>query len=111
MSADFFDSEDTDRYPQDKYHSFNRFNTPNCDNWSYASTPAMNSHRNSLPNPNSKYTKRSHDKRSNRQSDKPRPKPLQYEHEKYYDHVFPKKDGRIGTDFFYQPSSFAHAEL
>ncbi|XP_017772933.1 PREDICTED: uncharacterized protein LOC108560027 [Nicrophorus vespilloides] len=39
---------------------------------------------------------------------KPRPKPLQLEHEKYYDHIFPKHSY---NDVYYQPNSLDHAEL
>ncbi|KAJ8968388.1 hypothetical protein NQ314_002342 [Rhamnusium bicolor] len=114
FTPDFYESDnDTEKsYHQDKYHSFSRYTTPKSkDNWSYASTMAMGSHRNSLPNDN-KYVRRSLNKKYNKKdSNRPRPKPLQYENEKYYDLVFPKRDGRIITDIFYQPSSLDHAEL
>ncbi|KAJ8922191.1 hypothetical protein NQ315_004126 [Exocentrus adspersus] len=98
FSPDFYESDDDieNSYHQDKYHSFSRYTTPSTkDNWSYASTVAAGPHRHSLPNDNNR----------------PRPKPLQYENEKYYDHVFPKRDGKIGVDGFYQPNSLEHAEL
>ncbi|CAG9827403.1 unnamed protein product [Diabrotica balteata] len=113
LSADFFESDnDTENYQQDKYHSFSRYsNHKSKDNWSYGATTTagINSHRYSLPNDN-KYTRKSEHKKYHKK-EKARPKPLQFEHEKYYDHVFPKRDVRIGTDFFYQPNSLDHAEL
>lgn len=111
LSSDFFESDnDTESYRPDKYYSFNRYTNPKSkDNWSYGTTAGLNSHRYSLPNDN-KYVKRSDKQRYNKK-DKTRPKPLQYEHEKYYDHVFPKREGRISTDFFYQPHNLEHAEL
>ncbi|CAH1179150.1 unnamed protein product [Phaedon cochleariae] len=100
FSGDFYDSEnDTESCRQDKCYSFSRYIDPKSkDNWSYCSTLAMGSHRNSLPI--DKYVRRSLNKK-----DRPRPKPLQYEHERYYDHVFPKRD------YFYQPNKLDHAEL
>ncbi|KAJ8946967.1 hypothetical protein NQ318_015905 [Aromia moschata] len=95
LSHDLYESDnDTEKsYRQDKYHSFSRYTTPKSkDNWSYASTAGEGAHRNSLPSDS-------------------KPKPLQYENEKYYDHVFPKRDGRISTDIFYQPNNLEHAEL
>ncbi|XP_023312685.1 uncharacterized protein LOC111692797, partial [Anoplophora glabripennis] len=114
FSPDFYESDnDTEKgCHQDKYYSFSRYTNPSTkDNWSYASTMAMGPHRHSLPNDN-KYARRSLNKKFNKKDrTRPRPKPLQYENEKYYDHVFPKRDGRISADIFYQPSSLEHAEL
>ncbi|XP_057662340.1 kin of IRRE-like protein 2 [Diorhabda carinulata] len=109
LSTDFFESDnDTDNCRQNKYYSFNRYtNSISKDNWSYGTSAGFNTHRYSLPNDN-KYVRSN--KKYNKK-DKARPKPLQYEHEKYYDHVFPKRDDRIGTDFFYQPNNLEHAEL
>ncbi|KAJ8974109.1 hypothetical protein NQ317_010583 [Molorchus minor] len=110
---DLYESDnDTESCHQVKYHSFSRYTTPRSkDNWSYSSTMAVGPQRNSQPSDN-KYIRRSLNKKYNkRDSTRPRPKPLQYENEKYYDHVFPKRDGRISTDIFYQPNSLEHAEF
>ncbi|XP_060519861.1 irregular chiasm C-roughest protein isoform X2 [Cylas formicarius] len=58
------------------------------------------------------YRSRSLGSRKNEPGHRGRPKPLQMEHEKYYDHVFPKKrtDGVSGR-YVYQRSSLDHAEL
>lgn len=131
LSPDFYESDDdglTTRanyeqqpHQQDqhnnKYHSFSRYTTPKSyDNWSY-STMTMGSHRASLPT-ESKYVRRSLNKRYAKKentnvNNRPRPKPLQYDNEKYYEHVFPKRDaGRnYCTDVYYQPNSLEQAEL
>lgn len=61
----------------------------------------------SLPSDN-KYTKRSKNKKHHQQQ-KARPKPLQYENEKYYDLVFPKRE--VQGSVYYQPGRLEHAEL
>ena len=59
-----------------------------------------------------KYVRRSLKKYNKNKDNRPRPKPLQIENEKYYDHVFPKRELRSNsTDLFYQPNSLDHAEL
>ncbi|RZC31752.1 hypothetical protein BDFB_009556 [Asbolus verrucosus] len=71
----------------------------------------MGSHRSSLPVDN-KYVRRSLKKYNKNKDNRPRPKPLQFENEKYYDHVFPKRETKSNsTDLFYQPNSLEHAEL
>lgn len=73
-------------------------------------------HRLSLPTAN-KYIRRSVKKKhTNKNRDtKPRPKPLQIENEKYYDHIFPaqhpKQETKTSTSTYYQPNSLDHAEL
>ncbi|CAH1372543.1 unnamed protein product [Tenebrio molitor] len=115
LSLNFFESDDndTEKSYQDrsKYYSFNRYSNPKpFDNWSY-NTVAMGSHRASLPVDN-KYVRRSLKKYNKNKDSRPRPKPLQFENEKYYDHVFPKREARSNsTDLFYQPNSLDHAEL
>ncbi|XP_063911069.1 hemicentin-1 isoform X2 [Zophobas morio] len=115
LSLNFFESDDNDTeksfQDRSKYYSFNRYsNQKPFDNWSY-NTLAMGSHRASLPVDN-KYVRRSLKKYNKNKDNRPRPKPLQIENEKYYDHVFPKRELRSNsTDLFYQPNSLDHAEL
>ncbi|CAH0546798.1 unnamed protein product [Brassicogethes aeneus] len=129
LSPDFFDSEgvnDNKRVLENvgpmqdksKYYSFSRYDDypDKTDNWSY-STMQMGSHRSSFPS-DSRHVRRSlnnkkyHKKDSGtRSSAIARPKPLQYDNEKYYDHVFPKRDGALYAPHFYQPNCYDHAEL
>lgn len=80
-------------------------------------TMGTNINRASLPNTDNKYVRRSLNKRYNKKENaninfRPRPKPLQYENEKYYEHVFPKRDAKnYSTDVYYQPDSLEQAEL
>ncbi|XP_015833192.1 kin of IRRE-like protein 2 isoform X2 [Tribolium castaneum] len=111
LALNFFESDDNDTeksfQDRSKYYSFNRYSGQKpFDNWSY-NTMAAGSHRASLPVDN-KYVRRSQKKYNKK--DRPRPKPLQFENEKYYDHVFPKNRSS-STDLFYQPNSLDHAEL
>ncbi|KAK9876843.1 hypothetical protein WA026_015079 [Henosepilachna vigintioctopunctata] len=127
LPSDFFDSDDTEtsyRFDPSKYHSFNRYNAPKSyDNWSYNTLTMLGSHRSSLPNTDkyahrmsssnteNKYTRRSLNRYS--KNAKPRPRPLQADNQKYYDHVFPKpRDLKIqSSNFHYQPGSLDKAEL
>lgn len=63
----------------------------------------------SLPMDNNKYIQqqRSSTKNSRKyKTNKARPKPLQVENEKYYEHIFPPTN-----QYNYQPDSLNHAEL
>lgn len=53
--------------------------------------------------------KRSKNKKHHQQQQKARPKPLQYENEKYYDLVFPKRE--VQGSVYYHPGRLEHAEL
>lgn len=94
-----------------RYHTFNRYHTVDrsCDYFGtavseppQAPTSYFITHRTSLPS-DSKYARRSKNKRQQR------PKPLQYENEKYYDLVFPKRE--VQGSVYYQPGRLEHAEL
>lgn len=107
LPSDTYESEyDTDGFPEEKSYSFNVYTSKIQDNWSSLSTVAMNS-RNSLPLDSGRYQKQNN---SGRKYQKKRPKPLQYENQKYYDHVFPKRE-RSDSQVYYKPSSFERAEL
>ncbi|KAF7265901.1 hypothetical protein GWI33_020647 [Rhynchophorus ferrugineus] len=97
-------ADDLEPYQSAKYRSFSRYELPEPnDNWSYASTMTMGR---SLPI-ESKYRRRSGTGRKT----KARPKPLQPENEKYYDHVFPKRYSMGTEGYYYQTNSLDHAEL
>lgn len=104
----FKNSYDTKENP--RYHTLDRYHTVDKSinfNTSASTEPPTyyyyNTHRMSLPADN-KYTRRSKNKKQ-----KARPKPLQYDNEKYYDMVFPKRE--VPSSVYYQPGRLEHAEL
>lgn len=98
-------------YPYDtnaenpRYHTLNRYHTVDKCNFgtSASGETPFYSHRMSLP-PDNKYARR-----KKQHKHKSRPKPLQYENEKYYDLVFPKRE--VQGSVYYQSSRLDHAEL
>lgn len=122
-SLNCYESDDQDRC---KYYSFNRYNPTTTqkplNNWAYDNSDVgvgSHNHKFALAADNNRYKRRSTLNKKYYNKHKSRPKPLQYENEKYYDHVFPKRnstsnnadDEPIGNDLFYQPNSLEHAEL
>lgn len=113
MSPNFYDSDDIETeggYRTDfNERNFNNFNTYNTvDRPVEAETDFGNTQRPSLiPE---KYVRRSlpHAKRY---KGRERPKPLQPDNEKYYDHIFPKDSKSKVHQVYYQPRSLDHAEL
>lgn len=109
---------DTSRYLDEisstnQYSSLDRYNTIHSTFDTFKSEEPV---RQSLPNTNNKYTRRSAKSRNKNRETKPRPKPLQFENQKYYDQIFPvpylnqeTKDTDAST--YYLPNNLNPAEL
>lgn len=95
------------------YNSLDRYNTVH--NTTFNTFKSEEPIRHSLP-ANNRYTRRSLKSRSKSRETKPRPKPLQVENEKYYDHIFPvqylsQQTKNTNASNYYQPNTLDQEEL
>lgn len=82
---------------------------PYVENQTNYHTLSTTSKKTPLPMDNIKYFQRTSSKNGRKYNkNKSRPKPLQVENEKYYEHIFPPTHN---TRYSYQPDSCNHAEL
>lgn len=95
-----------------KCRSFNKYNQP--DMLSFYNVLETDSRKSSLPN-EGKYVRRSSLQSSSKKygkskENKPRPRPLQADNAKYYEHIFPERYARFQRQS-YQPERTSYAEL
>lgn len=114
MPPKFYESDGNDSFPDDeKYRNQSPyFSTMSKTTINSPTDFNAGSHRSSLP-ADTKYFQRSSlksSKKYNKKDTRPRPKPLQMENEKYYDHIFPVST-KSTNKYSYQPDSSNHAEL
>lgn len=113
MPSNFYESDDNESHfhaQKIKNYKYNTMPKPVVENSTNYHTLTTTYQRSSLPMDN-KYFQRSSSKNSRKYNkNKSRPKPLQVENEKYYEHIFPATPKSINK-YSYQPTSFNHAEL